>query len=142
MAVSSANQQEGIVIQVTGKMAKVKTSRHNDCANCGSCPGNSATVLDASNPLGAQVGQKVTIEIQEINMLKAAFTVYIFPLLAVFLGALAGGELASWVNLSEIAGRIIGGAGAFLAAVWYVRYYDRSVRTDDKMQPVIVAVLT
>ena len=29
-------QQEGIVLEVVKGMAKVKTSRHNDCENCGS----------------------------------------------------------------------------------------------------------
>jgi Positive regulator of sigma E activity len=139
---SAANRQEGIVIEVSGRMAKVKASRHNDCANCGACPGNSATVLDARNPVGARTGQKVVVEIQEINMLKAAFTVYILPLIVALLGVLLGGEFAAWLGASETLGRIIGGGGAFLAAVCYVRYYDQSVRTDVKMQPVIVSVLS
>ncbi|MBP1765422.1 MAG: positive regulator of sigma RseC/MucC [Firmicutes bacterium] len=79
-------QQEGIVIETRGDMARVKTSRHNDCENCGACPGNSAIVLDARNPLDAKIGQRVVIEIQEVNMLKAAFIVYVLPLLAAFAG--------------------------------------------------------
>lgn len=139
---AATGQQEGIIIETVGKMAKVKTSRHNDCANCGSCPGNSAAVLDVRNPVGAKVGQKVIIELQEVNMLKAAFTVYILPLLALFVGAMAGGAFAIWAGTVETASRIVGAAAAFAGAIWYIRHYDYSVRMDDKMQPVVVHILS
>lgn len=136
------NQQEGIVIDVHGNMAKVKTSRHNDCDNCGACPGNSAIILDALNPVDAKRGQLVVIEIQQINMLKAAFIVYMLPLVAVFIGAVAGGAAAEYWAFPIAGSRIIGGLAAFLLAVGYIRYFDYSARSDDKMQPVIVKVLS
>jgi len=66
-------QQEGVVVEVSGRIAKVKTSRHDDCENCGACPGNSAMILDVLNTMGAELGQRVLVKIQEINMLKAVF---------------------------------------------------------------------
>ncbi len=139
---ASNNQQEGIVIETSGKTAKVKTSRHNDCANCGACPGNSAMILEASNQLGAKAGQKVVVEIQEINMLKAAFTVYLLPLIMVAIGILAGGEFSSWTGASVVLPRFIGGAGLFFAALWYIKHYESNVRSDKKAQPVIIRVLS
>ena len=60
-------QQEGIVLECLDQgMAKVKTSRHNDCENCGACPGNSAIVLQARNPLKARPGQRVLVEVKEV----------------------------------------------------------------------------
>lgn len=139
---AATGQQEGIVIEVNGKMAKVKTSRHNDCANCGSCPGNSAAILDVRNPLGAKVGQKVIIELQEVNMLKAAFTVYMFPLMALLAGALAGGAFAAWAGTGGTLFPVVGTLAALFGSMWYIRRYDYSVRMDDKMQPVIVDILS
>jgi sigma-E factor negative regulatory protein RseC len=139
---ATTGQQEGIIIETAGKMAKVKTSRHNDCANCGSCPGNSAAVLDVRNPVGAKVGQKVIIELQEVNMLKAAFTVYILPLLALLVGATTGGAFAAWAGTAETLSRVLGAVIAFAGSIWYIRHYDYSVRMDDKMQPVVVHILT
>ncbi len=89
-------QQEGIVLEVFDGTAKVKTSRHNDCENCGACPGNSAIVLEADNSLGAKPGQRVAVEVQEVNMLKAAFIVYVLPLIAIFVGVLIGNVVAGW----------------------------------------------
>lgn len=134
-------QQEGIVVEVSGHMAKVKTSRHNDCENCGACPGNSAMILDARNSIGAKPGQRVLVEIKEINMLKAAFTVYILPLLAAFVGAVIGDFVGGFLGIEELISRLAGGLGAILLSIWYIKYYDHSARMDDKMQPVIIQII-
>ena len=139
MLTAKTNQQEGIVIETAGRVAKVKTSRHNDCASCGACPGNAATVLEAVNRAGAKAGQNVVIEIQEANMLTAAFTVYLLPLLAVFLGVVAGGEIAGWLEKPETMLQVIGGVAAFISALVYIKYYNHSVRIDEKMKPVIIS---
>lgn len=131
-------QQEGIVLEINGRTAKVKTSRHNDCENCGACPGNSAIVLDAYNPLAAKPGQRVTVEVQEVNMLKAAFIVYMLPLIAAFAGGLAGWYFSKGITGFEVAGGVI----AFLLSVWYIKRFDYNARMDEKMRPVITSILS
>jgi len=135
-------QQEAIVLQVIeGNMAKIKASRHNDCENCGACPGNSAMVLEARNDIGAKVGQHVVFEVQEINMLKAAFIVYILPLIAVGIGVLLGLRLAEHLGRDPLWFQVAGGALTFVLSVVYIKYFDSSARFDAKMQPVIVRIL-
>ncbi len=135
-------QQEGIVIEIRDDMARVKTSRHNDCENCGACPGNSAIVLDALNPVGAKIGQRVVIEIQAVNMLKAAFIVYVLPLLAAFAGVLAGGWIAFKMGHESTWFQVAGGFVFFAFAIFYIKVFDRSSRSDAAMQPVIVRILS
>ncbi|HWR07583.1 SoxR reducing system RseC family protein [Sporomusa sp.] len=135
-------QQEGIVLEVIGKMAKVKASRHSDCENCGSCPGNTAIVVEALNLVDAKPGQRVAIEIREVNMLKAAFIVYMAPLLAAFAGALAGNYAASYIGMDSLLTSIAGGVGFFTLSVWYVKHFDHMARTDERMRPVVVAILS
>ncbi len=135
--------QEGIVLELLADgMAKVKTSRHNDCENCGACPGNSAMVLTARNPLGAKPGQLVAIEIKEVNMLKAAFIVYMQPLLAAFLGSLAGWWLAEKFFFAVLTAQILGGVFGFGLAIGYVKYFDISSKTNLSMQPVIKEIVS
>ncbi|MBP2625513.1 MAG: positive regulator of sigma RseC/MucC [Firmicutes bacterium] len=134
-------QQEGIVVEVSGRIAKVKTSRHNDCENCGACPGNSAMILDALNTMGAKLGQRVLVKIQEINMLKAAFTVYILPLFAAFVGAVIGDFIGRFLGIEELISKLAGGLGATVLSIWYIKYYDDSSRADEKMQPVIIKII-
>ncbi|WP_425059900.1 hypothetical protein SCACP_05260 [Sporomusa carbonis] len=134
-------QQEGIVLEVIGMTAKVKASRHSDCENCGSCPGNTAIVVEAYNAAGAKPGQRVAIEIREVNMLKAAFVVYMAPLFAAIAGALAGNYAATYIGIDSLLTSIVGGIGFFAMAVGYVKHIDHVTRTDERMRPVIVSVL-
>lgn len=141
MARQVKKEEEGIVIAIDGKMAKVRASRHSDCENCGACPGDLATVMDVYNPVDAKVGQRVSIEISETNMLKAAFIVYLLPLLTAFIGFLFG----RWVSqnygfpalLSEVGATII----AFVLTLVYIKYYDRAMKKTT-MMPVIKNVLS
>jgi sigma-E factor negative regulatory protein RseC len=134
-------QQEGVVIGVKDGMAQVKTSRHNDCENCGACPGNSAMVLDAQNPVGAKPGQRVIVEVKEVNMLKSAFIVYLLPLIAVFVGAILGGFLAEKLGTASLWLQVSGGFLAFLCSILYIKYTDRNARSNVKMQPTITRIL-
>ena len=134
-------QQEGVVLEVNGIMAKVKTSRHNDCENCGACPGNSALVLEARNMLDAKPGDRVVIEVREVNMLKAAFIVYMLPLVAIFIGAVIGNLLAEKLGYSVLAFQVAGGFIAFVLSVLYIKFFDYNARNDVKMQPVITRIL-
>lgn len=135
------NKQDGVVVAVDGLIAKVKTSRHNNCENCGACPGNSAIVLDAQNPVGARAGQRVEIEIREAGMLKAAFVVFLLPLIAVFAGVMAAGYVAEQLGYSAFGLQLIGALLALALALAYVKYFDRSAQSDAGGQPVITRIL-
>ena len=131
----------GVVIELNGKTAKVRASRHSDCKNCGACPGDNAIVLDTQNPLSAKVGQLVTFEIQETNMLQGAFIVYIMPLIAIAVGAFLGGIVANKIGQTVGLFRIVGGIIAFILSVVFIKLYDSSARKNEKMQPVITKIL-
>ena len=102
-------ESEGIVIETSESIAKVRASRHEDCKSCGACAGDNAIVVDAKNPVGAKPGQHVVFEIKDAHMLRAAFIVYILPLIAIFVGALLGTWVGNYVGHSEIAFQIGGG---------------------------------
>lgn len=130
-------------MEVSNGMAKVQASRHSDCENCGSCPGNNAIVVDALNPIGAQRGQRVAIEVKQVNMLKAAFIVYMLPLIAAVAGVVAGTYLANAQQVAEAMWyQVSGGIIAFGVSLIYIRYFDRNARTNEKMRPVITRILS
>ncbi len=134
-------EAEGIVIQVNGNTAKVKLNRHGDCSNCGSCPGDNSMVMDVYNILYAKPGQRVAVELQDINMLKAAFIVYIMPLVAAALGAVAGTYAARFFGGSAGLFGSIAGFLAFVLAIAYIKYFDKSMGSEKK-QPVIIRILS
>lgn len=134
-------ETEGVVIQIDGNMAKVKANRHGDCKNCGACPGDNATVLDVQNPLGAKPGQRVIFEIKEANMLKAAFVVYIVPLIAILLGSIGGMWLAQKIGQSIKIFQIGGALLAFILSIIYIKIFDKHTNSNSKMIPVIIRIL-
>jgi len=134
-------EETGIVIATSENKAKVKASRHGDCENCGVCPGDNAMVVEVQNPIDASVGQRVAFEIQEANMLLAAFVVYILPLLALLAGAILGGILGNNLNQNILVYQIGGGILFFAVAVIYMKRYDRAVKKNDLLLPVITKIL-
>ncbi|MEL7660849.1 SoxR reducing system RseC family protein [Acetobacterium wieringae] len=134
-------EETGIVIETSENKAKVKASRHGDCENCGVCPGDNAMIVAVQNPLGAKVGQRVAFEIQEANMLMAAFVVYILPLLALLVGAISGGILGNQLGQHVLVFQIGGGIVCFVIAVVYLKRYDRAVKKNDQLLPVITKIL-
>jgi len=134
-------EAQGVVIEANENIARVKTNRHGDCKNCGACPGDNATVLEVQNPLGAKPGQRVVFEIKEENMLKAAFVVYILPIIAIFLGAICGTWLATKFGQSNKMFQIGGAIIAFILSVLYVKVFDRATGKNNKIKPIITRIL-
>jgi len=134
-------EETGIVIETSQNKAKVKASRHGDCENCGVCPGDNAMVVDVQNPIDAKVGQRVAFEIEEANMLLAAFVVYILPLLAILAGAIGGGVLGDNLGQNVLACQIGGGIIFFAIAVVYMKRYDHAVKKNDRLLPEITKIL-
>jgi sigma-E factor negative regulatory protein RseC len=80
--------------------------------------------------------------VQEISMLKAAFIVYLMPLLAIFGGALLGNAIADYFDIERVFSQIIGGGIFLFLSIWYIKYYDYNSRVNEKMRPVIVSILS
>jgi sigma-E factor negative regulatory protein RseC len=135
-------EEQGIVLEVHGNIAKVKAGRHSECKSCGACPGDKTIILDVQNPLGAKPGQKVCFEIIEINVLKAAYVVYIQPLVAALIGVFVGYMLATSFNQSVKWFQIIGGIIGFIISFVYIKIFDKNVNRDSNMQPTITKILS
>lgn len=135
------NESSGIVIEVNDDIAKVRTSKHGDCENCGACPGSAASVVDAKNPIGAKPGEHVAFEIEQTNMLKAAFIVYMLPIIGILVGAFGGSILASKIGGNEKTFQIVGAVVLFALSLLYVKIFDKSTGKKESMKPVIKRIL-
>lgn len=137
-----SKEQEGVVIEINADMAKVRAGRHNDCKNCGACPGQNSIDVESINPVGAKPGQRVVFEVKETNMLMAAFVVYMLPLIMILAGVGFGSWLAVKIHRSVQPFEILGGVLAFVLSVAYIKFFDKSLGSNSKMKPVITRVLS
>ena len=91
-----------------------------DCHKCSGCgAAKEAILLEAKNPIGARVGDLVTIESETGPVLKAAAVMYLLPMVLFFAGYALGAAL--WQR-----GALTGGL-AFLASIGLAVVYDRKV---------------
>lgn len=97
----------GQVIKIENGYAKVQIKRTEACAKCGACDMGKSKSIEflAKNSISAKVGDKVEIETQTANVLKASFIMYGVPLIFFLIGTLLGYYIANilgmfqWSNL-------------------------------------------
>ena len=133
------NKLEGFVTEVNQDMATVRLSEHSECAQCGSCGGTNATHIQAQNPVHAKPGQQVIIEMQDQNMIRAAFMIYMLPLIALLAGGLLGYASAYLTGASEVLLSSSGSVLLFVVCLFFIRSYDRKMR-NIQSEPVILCV--
>ncbi len=114
-------RQHGTIKSINGSKAVVVVKRPTACGeNCASCSGSCTAVLHevfADNEIGAQVGQKVIIEMENKKVFKAIFLVYVFPIAALILGYMLAGLVLcneKWAALT---------AFGFMAASFALIYF-------------------
>ena len=133
--------EQGIIIEVIDNVAKIKVGRHNDCSNCGACPGSDSVIISANNKIGATVGQRVIFDVKEVNVLRGAFIVFIMPLIAIFIGVLVGGEIGRYIGSNIHIFQIAGGIITFLLSIIFVKLFDKAATASEKSKPEIIRIL-
>ena len=90
-------EEFGTIVELKGKHVAVvlcaKSSFCTHCAAMGTCQigsDNRSMLVEASNPLGAQVGDHVKLVTSSKSFLQSSFILYIVPLIALVAGALLG----------------------------------------------------
>lgn len=76
--------EQGVVLSVKDKFAKVRVGRNSACASCGKCgmtEKQKHVDFFASNEVGAVVGDTVSLDIPETNSAKLALVAYCLPLI-------------------------------------------------------------
>jgi len=93
------------------------------------------------NTASAVVGDDVVIGVAEQALLKGSFAIYIVPLLALFLFAVAGDFLMRGLfgASNDLITSLCGLVGLMFGLGWQ-RYFGRRVRSDERYTPIIVRV--
>jgi len=85
--------ENGIVTALTGAKATVALPPKESCGGCGKCSlgkEGKEMLIEAENPVGAEKGDRVAVEIPSRDPLLAAFIIFGLPLLGLLGGAALG----------------------------------------------------
>ena len=90
-------EEVGTVVELKSKMVAVvmciKSSLCENCATNGNCAlgdDDNTRLIEVQNPLAAEVGEQVRIATTTKSFLQSSFLLYIVPLIALVIGAIAG----------------------------------------------------
>ncbi len=141
-------ETEAIVVKIEHAVAYVQAERKSSCSGCSesSCGtsvlanyfGQKAPLYRASNEVGAKVGDRVVVGLDESALFKGTLLLYLFPLLLLFVGAVAGSALAVSAEAKDgysIAGAFIGLAAGFLG----LKFLSSKMGLGRQFQPVILS---
>lgn len=145
-------EQIGIIREKNDEgWAVVETDRQNACGGCHSgrsdgchsCLAGSGSKLEsrAANPIGAQVGDVVKINLPTTDLFKGAFILYLLPVMCLLAAALAGSSLAGAMGFNETTGAVVAGIIGVVAGVGLVLALDRTSYVRRHMMPTITAVV-
>ena len=132
---------EGTIISLLDNgLAEIKVGRHSACIACGACDGANDIVVKALNPVGAKVGQHVSFELRETNIVVGAFVCFIMPLLVAVIGAFLGYLAGQNGSVDTVQAEIVGGIAGFCVGLIGVKLFDRSLSNDDKVKPKVIQI--
>lgn len=126
---------EGIVVKTHGGHATVRIEKKSacsgECSSCGMCQ-NPVYDIKARNTAGAKTGDKVKLYMPTGEVYRAAFLVYMLPILAVFavMGVCYVLSLAIYVTA-------IFCAAALAVWIYIIRRYNRKANLESEITEIV-----
>ena len=143
-------ETQAVVVKTEDSVAYVQAERKSSCSGCSesSCGtsvlanflGQKAPLYRARNDVGAKVGDRVVVGLEESALFKGTLLLYMLPLLLLLVGALGGGVLAASADAKDgysVAGAAIGLAVGFL----WLKALSARIGPGGKFQPVILSLV-
>ena len=139
--------EQGIVIRTDAQAAWVKTLKTGSCKGCsarGSCHSLSKRgemEVEAINEAGAKPGDRIVLSVETASLLKAAFLLYVFPILLLILGAAIGQETAPYFDVNPSGFSAVVGFSFFFGAVLIIKYKADKMARKKSYRPKVIKIL-
>jgi sigma-E factor negative regulatory protein RseC len=141
-------EEEGTVMEVKGETAVIKAQRTTSCESCMSkdiCHSLTETdmVIEAENPAGAKVGDRVIFTVGVATLLKAGVLFYLFPLLGFISGIVLGQVLASTIAPGLNPDLLSAAMGFFILILTFLglRLYGKRAENNKALRPRVLKVV-
>ena len=130
-------EEHGLVVQIKGENAVIKTQRTSACDNCsskkscGTGGAGSDVLIELENSIGARVSDRVTFSVGSASILKAGLIIYLVPVLSFIAGVVIGQVISGYIpgaNPDLVSG-LLGAAflvAAFIGLKIYNAFLDRN----------------
>ena len=137
--------EKGIVIETTSRRILVESDASDMCSSCEArhaCMAGEQKKrkIWIENTLGAGVGDTVSFVIKERSVIISSILLYLFPVLALIGGALAGSNYNFFPGLDRDASAAIGGVIALVAVLVIVWIISKIISRRSLFAPVLIGI--
>lgn len=138
-------EEVGQVVSVEGNIARIRFHRSKACRNCGICFQVSKQDMEteAINVAGAKKGEQVIIGLETETFLKAAFFLYIIPLIFLFVGILVGNFTSQYIikDSNETLLSFVGGLIFLGFSYFFIRNREGKAKGTKKYEPRVLKIV-
>lgn len=140
--------ERGVVVKVDGGLAWIKTAKSSSCEgcasrdSCGNPGGGKEMEVEALNGAGAKAGDLVLISFGTAPLIKVYTLVYIFPILALLVGAILGQRLSAYLSLDESLSALVLGFLFFIGAFFIVKFYSGKMARTGDYRPKVLRIIS
>lgn len=136
----------GAIVSISDKDATICVKESGSCPEgCVGCSlkdgfmdsSRKELFIIAKNEINAKVGQSVEISVKDRTLSGYAFILFIFPLLVIFLGALAGYYISYLFESYDVLFSIAGGIIGFLLSIFVIKIVDRKSKNSFTITKII-----
>lgn len=138
--------EEAIVSRTSKDKAFVVTRRTTACEGCSerhachSLGGIKEIEIEVANPVHAETGDTVMVAFKTSQLVRLSFMLYIFPIIALVIGAVFGDALAAGFNGDPSIFAAVFGFLFFAIALAAIKLKDRQAKKTGQYQPDIVQI--
>lgn len=140
-------EQQGYIVGIIDeKTAKLKMQRHSACASCGKCTTTSEKkdiVVEVDNSIGAKLGDRVAVNMESMNVLKAVGIAYIFPLISLLIGTIGTYYVLQFIENTKNIEVISSTVGIIIMVISFfiLRKNDSKLRESRQYIPIITKII-
>ncbi|MGM0419483.1 MAG: SoxR reducing system RseC family protein [Bacillota bacterium] len=142
-------EEEAVVISSSRNKAKVRLIKQSACQHCDhecGLAGDSHEIkeieVEVENPVGADEGERVALEMGNKEVYFASFLVYLLPLVFMFLGYfLFTGPLGYFLPLSGEPAGMLGALTFLIASFFSLKRIDNYLNTKSSFHPKITKII-
>ena len=138
-------KEQGVIEKVLGRKVVVRVQKGSACEHCKSrdmCNIQEREMqVEVINNLQAKAGDLVELSMPEGTVIKLSLIVYILPIIALMIGAFAGGALAAPLRMNQSLAAVIGGGILMIASYYVLKKFDRAAESNDGFHPRMTRIL-
>lgn len=139
--------EKGIVTKLESTTAWVTTTRTSACETCAAksacrtLGGGKEMEVEAINPVGAKMGDRVVIGFDTSALVKISFLIYIVPIISMIIGAIIGQKLALLYHYNGSALSAIVGFLFFFLAFLFIKLKGNKIAKKNEYRPRIIRII-